>query len=203
MKTLVMGTTNPAKVSQIYGVLAPIGIQVEGVADKGSLPDVAEDGTTPVANAQKKAVAFARALGRPVLSMDNALFLHGLAAEDQPGMHLRRFGGKERASDKELLAHGVALVQSLGGRADGYWEFGVCIADPSGRTLATTIKASRSFTATASSVVIAGYPLESIQLDPESGKCISEMTEEEQATFWTKSIGRPLRDFVESAKHFI
>lgn len=78
MKTLVMGTTNPAKIAQVRDALAPADIQVEGVADKKLLPQVIEDGATVQENARKKATVYAKALGKTVFSMDNALFLRVL-----------------------------------------------------------------------------------------------------------------------------
>ncbi len=93
MTTITIGTTNPAKVAQIAGALAPIGIEVVGVVDKKLLPEVIEDGTTVQENARKKAVSYAKALSRRVFSMDNALYLDGLSPQDQPGIHVRRIGG--------------------------------------------------------------------------------------------------------------
>lgn len=43
----------------------------------------------------------ARALGKRVLSMDNALFLDGLRPEQQPGIHVRRIGGALAVNDEE------------------------------------------------------------------------------------------------------
>ena len=89
MNTLIIGTTNPAKIAQLRDALGSIGISVEGIADKSLLPHVIEDGHTVQENARKKALAYARALGRTVLSMDNALFLDGLQEKNQPGIHVR------------------------------------------------------------------------------------------------------------------
>lgn len=199
MKKLIMGTMNPAKITQVRDALASAGIQVEGVADKKLLPEVIEDGATVQENARKKAVAYAKALGQTVISMDNALFLNGLASEDQPGIHVRRIGGTFAATDAELLEHGVALVESLGGNVTGYWEYGICIADPSGKVSETTLRTPRVFTSKRSDRSVPGYPLESIQIDPETNKYISEMTPEEMAAFWQRTLGAPLCAFVKGA----
>jgi len=196
MKKLVMGTTNEAKVAQIAAALAPAGVRVEGVPDKKMLPNVVEDGATAQENARKKAIAYAKALGQTVFSMDNALFFDGLAPEEQPGIHVRRIGGSPAATDEELLDHAVALVESLGGTATGYWEYGVCIANPSGKVSETTIRTPRVFTRKRSAKLIPGYPLESIQIDPETRKYTSEMSEGERAAFWQKTLGTPLCSFV-------
>jgi len=191
-----MGTTNPAKVAQVRDALASAGILVEGVADKSLLPQVVEDGTTVQENARKKAVAYARVLQQSVLSMDNALFLDGLADDAQPGIHVRRIGGKNAATDDELLKHGIELISSLGGRATGHWEYGICLATSDGEISETTIRTPRIFTSTPSSTIVPGYPLESIQIDPDSGKYISEMNPEEVSDFWQRTLGAELCAFV-------
>lgn len=196
MKTLTIGTTNPAKIVQIRDALIPVGIIVEGVADKKLLPIVVEDGDTVQENARKKALVYAKALGRLVFSMDNALFLDGLTPEKQPGIHVRRIGGLEASTDAELLEHGVALINSLGGKTTGYWEYGICIASPDGQYWETTLRTPRVFTSKPSQKIVPGYPLESIQIDPETGVYISEMSLEEQAKFWQKTLGKSLADFV-------
>ncbi len=196
MKTLIMGTTNPAKIAQIRDALASAGITVEGVADKSLLPHVEEDGANVRENARKKALAYAAALGQTVFSMDNALFFDGLAPKDQPGIHVRRIGGKLAATDADLLAHGIELVESLGGSVTGYWEYGICIATSDGTFWETSLKTPRVFTSKKSERVVEGYPLESIQIDPDTGKYISEMSDEERAAFWQKTLGAPLCAFV-------
>ena len=196
--TITMGTTNPAKIAQIASALAPVGIEVVGVTDKRSLPEVVEDGATVQENARKKATCYAKALGRRVFSMDNALYLQGLPPQDQPGIHVLRIGGQERSTDDELLEHYQRVVRSLGDKVRGHWEFGVCVADPDGKVWETTIKSPRIFTSERSSSVVKGYPLESIQIDPESGRYISEMSQAEQSAFWQRMIGEELIKFMRS-----
>jgi 8-oxo-dGTP diphosphatase len=198
MTTLTMGTTNPAKIAQIAGALAPIGVRVVGVADKKLLPEVAEDGTTVQENARKKATTYAQALRCRVFSMDNALYLEGLSPEEQPGIHVRRIGGIIRNSDDELLDHYQQVVRTLGDKVKGRWEFGVCVADPDGTVWETTIISPRIFTSQRSAAITPGYPLESIQIDPESNRHIADMSETEQAEFWQRAIGTELAKFVQS-----
>ncbi len=196
MKKLIMGTTNPAKINQLYDCLIPFGINVVGVEDKSLLPYVEEDGKTVEENARKKALAYARALGQRVISMDNALYIDGLSDEQQPGIHVRRINGKDVNDDEELLNHFQKLISSLGDNVSGYWRFGICIADPNGKLWETVIKSPRLFTSVRSNSVVPGYPLESNQIEPETGKYISEMTKDEQAQFWQKAIGKQLVEFV-------
>src|SRR3989338_1275761 len=93
MKEIMVGTTNEAKVKQIRGALFSLGVSVKGVTDKSLLPDVKEDGNTAQENAKKKAVAYAQALNKAVLSMDNALYFKGLPDDEQPGVNVRRING--------------------------------------------------------------------------------------------------------------
>lgn len=198
-KEILVGTTNKAKVEQIRGALLPLGLVVVGAKDKESLPKVEEDGKTAVENAVKKALAYAREFNRPVLSMDNALYLDGLPDNEQPALHVRRIGGKEATTDEEMVKFYSETMGKLGQIVTGRWEFGVCIAYPDGTNYATTIVSPRIFTKTVSQNIVAGYPLESLQIDPESGKYIADMAKEEQDLFWQKAIGKQLCEFVKSS----
>lgn len=198
IKELIFGTTNHAKVLQIRGVLSPAGINIEGVADKNMLPEVIEDGKTANENARKKALAYAKALNKTVFSMDNALYINGLSDDRQPALNVRRIDGKTATTDEEMIEYYSKLIESLGGKAEGYWEFGICIATPEGNYKETTIKSPRTFVSTPTTSRQAGYPLESIQIDPASGKYIADMTQEEQDTFWQQAIGEKLLEFVQS-----
>lgn len=201
MKELLFGTTNEAKIKQVRGALAPSGIKVDGVKDKSVLPEVIEDGKTALENARKKSLAYAKALGRTVFSMDNALYLEGLGQENQPGLNVRRINGTtERPTDQQMLDYYSVLIGKLGGRVNGYWEFGICIANSEGDCRETVIKSPRVFVSTPSQKMVEGYPLESIQIEPKSGKYISEMSQVEQDVFWQKAIGKPLLEFVEGGK---
>lgn len=199
IKEILFGTTNEAKIKQLRGALAPIGVEVKGVEDQASLPPVGEDGETAQENARKKATAYAKALGRIVLSMDNALYLDELPAEEQPGLHVRRIhSNRERPTDEELLDYYSALVRQWGERTTGRWEFAICVATPDGKVQETTVISPRIFTSVPSPRTVPGYPLESIQVDPDTGKYIAEMSQEEQDAFWQRAIGKPLQEFIKS-----
>jgi len=133
----------------------------------------------------------------PVLSTDNALYFNDLASDKQPGLNVRRIKGRDyRASDEELLAYYSSLIKELGDKVNGYWEFGICLAYPDGKTQEIIIKSPRIFVSHLSPKIIEGYPLDSIQIDPETNKYISEMTLEEQSDFWQKTIGQELCSFI-------
>ncbi len=200
MKELIFGTTNEAKIKQIRGALAPAGIDVNGVIDKSVLPEVIEDGKTANENARKKALAYAKTLGKTVFSMDNALYINGLSDDKQPALNVRRIDGRTATTDEEMVEYYSKLIDSLGGTAEGYWEFGICVATPTGEYRETTIKSPRTFVSTPTTNRQAGYPLESIQIDPVTGKYIADITQQEQDIFWQRAIGKKLLDFVRSVE---
>jgi len=199
MKEILFGTTNKAKIAQMQGALAPIGVVVRGIEDGTILPHVNEDGKTAQENAQKKAVTYAKALNTTVFSMDNALYFDGLADERQPGLNVRRINViNERPTDKEMLEYYSKLIKELGNKTTGRWEFAVCVAQPNGVYQETTVISPRIFVSTPSTTMVPGYPLESIQIDPDTGIYVSEMSQEDQGKFWERAIGKPIQEFIKN-----
>jgi len=199
MKQIIIGTTNQAKIDQLRGALTPLGITVIGLPADRDFNEVKEDGSTAQVNAKKKALAYAKDLGQAVLSMDNALYLEGLAPEQQPGLNVRRIpGGTDRPTDQAMTDYYQDLIAGLGDKINGHWEFAICVAWPDGTTKETTIISPRIFVSQPSLQTVPGYPLESLQIDPIDEKYIAEMTPNEQAAFWQRTIGQPLGQFIEN-----
>ena len=196
---LIFGTKNQAKINQIKGALIGLNIEIVGLPDI-DLSEIAEDGKTAQENAKKKALGYSRILNQPVLSMDNALYIDGLPKEKQPGINVRKINNRtDRPSDQELLNYYSKLINNLGKKVNGHWEFALCISTPEGKIKEDTIISPRTFVSKSSNKTVEGYPLESIQIDLESGKYISEMTQEEQNQFWQKAIGGPLKEFIKNS----
>lgn len=198
MKELIFGTGNKAKVQQVKDALEGLDINVISIKDLDiDLPEIEEDGLTVTENARKKAAAYSEAVGRPVFSMDNALYFEGVSDSEQPGLFVRRINGAEASSDEEMLRFYSEFLESKGGKLDARWEYGLSIAYPDGSSVEDTIITPRQFvTHSNSTVTIEGYPLEGIQIDPETGMYISEMTDQQRAVYWQRTVGKPLRNFV-------
>lgn len=198
MKEIIFGTTNPAKLIHVQAALDPLGIKVRGLAGFENLPKVVEDGETAQENARKKALAYCQAIGRPILSMDNALYIDGLGEKEQPGIHTGRIPGfAERPDDEQLIKYYSSLFEKHGGELLGHWEFATCLAFSGGDVKEiTTITPPRRFTSNVHPNRMAGYPLESMQVTLDTGKYVVEMTKEEQDKFWLDSVGKELRELL-------
>lgn len=195
IRELVFGTGNKAKIQQVQDALGG-GFVVRGINEFGVNIDVTEDGTTAQENAKKKSVAYANALGRTVFSMDNALYFKGIDDDKQPGLYVRRIGGIERSSDEDMVENYANFVRQYGDQLEGWWEYGISIAKADGTSVEDSIISPRLFAAKQSDTAVPGYPLLSIQIDPETGMYLSEMSSKEQALFWQRAIGEQLSQFV-------
>lgn len=204
MPELLIATTNTGKFCQLRDALQPLDLVLKSLSDIPASDHIAlaETGQTVQENARLKGLTYARQLNMTVLAMDNGLYLTGLPDELQPGMYVRRIygdGDYPRPSDQELLAYYTGVVTGLGGQADGWWEFAVCFATPAGQMFETTVIQPRRFVSRPSFRLVPGYPLESLQIDSQTGKYIAEMTNDEKRVFWQALIGERLCKFVREA----
>lgn len=116
---ILYGTTNKAKLDLMRRAVAPLGIEIIGLGDLGmEIPRVAESGDTPLENAEIKARAYFKAFRMPVFSCDSGLYFEGLPDDEQPGIHVRRIGGRELL-DKEMTEYYATLSARHGGNIIG------------------------------------------------------------------------------------
>lgn len=90
---VVIATHNPGKLREMRELLAPYGIATQSAGELG-LPDPEETGTTFAENARIKAVAAARASGKPAFADDSGLVVDALDGE--PGIHSARWAGPDK-----------------------------------------------------------------------------------------------------------
>ncbi|MBV8200082.1 MAG: non-canonical purine NTP pyrophosphatase [Acidobacteria bacterium] len=91
--SLVMASHNPGKLAEIAALLGPFGVEVLSAARLG-LPEPEETAADFVGNARLKAVAAARASGRPALADDSGFSVAALAGA--PGVFSARWAGPAR-----------------------------------------------------------------------------------------------------------
>jgi XTP/dITP diphosphohydrolase len=124
-----VGTSNPDKVREYARLLTTVALGVVFPTDLGLELDIVEDGATFLANAQRKARAYANASGLPTLSEDAGLVVDAL--DGRPGVLSARYGGAG-LSDAE---RNTVLLRELEGRGERAARF-ICVialAGPHGR----------------------------------------------------------------------
>ncbi len=85
MSTIVLATQNPGKVAELRSLLSGTGIHILGLGDiEDSFPEPEENGDTFLDNATIKAIAYAKATGRPCLADDSGLIVDAIGG--RPGV---------------------------------------------------------------------------------------------------------------------
>ena len=171
---LVYATNNPAKLESMRTCLEPLGIELIGLKDVDtSISEVCENGKTPLENARTKALAYYKALRRPVFACDSGLYIDGLPEDEQPGVHVRRVNGK-RLSDNEITGYYAGIAAKLGGKAVARYRNAICLVlsdgeiyehfgdDISGEAFYLTSKPHSKRNE--------GFPLDCISIHIESGE---------------------------------
>lgn len=119
---LLYGTTNKAKFQVMRTAITLPGIELINLKDVcGEIPDINENGLTPLDNARIKAVAYYEAFHMPVFSCDSGLYFDEVSEEEQPGIHVRRVNGKE-LTDEEMIEYYGTLAKRYGGTITGRYR---------------------------------------------------------------------------------
>ena len=90
---LVIATHNPGKLAEMRDLLGPFGIPAQSAGELG-LAEPVETGSTFAENARIKAMAAAKATGRPAFADDSGLVVDALGGE--PGIHSARWAGPDK-----------------------------------------------------------------------------------------------------------
>jgi XTP/dITP diphosphohydrolase len=107
--TLVIATRNAHKVREMGQILGD-GVCLRWLEDFPGVPEIPEEGETFEANATRKAVAVARALGLPALADDSGLEVDALGGA--PGVRSARFSA-EGATAAENNAKLLRLMEGV------------------------------------------------------------------------------------------
>ncbi|WP_288605698.1 non-canonical purine NTP pyrophosphatase [uncultured Treponema sp.] len=170
---LLYGTGNPAKLNAMKKRLSRVGITLVGLKDLGGeIPEVAEDGKTPLENARKKAVAYFEAFRIPVFSCDSGLYIDGVPENEQPGVHVRRVNGKV-LSDEQMIVHYSSLAKKYGNPTARYRN-AICFVEDEKHIYEAMepFMGSSAFVLTSKPypVMKKGFPLDSLSVDIKTGK---------------------------------
>lgn len=186
MKVLI-ATTNLGKVQIYKQAFDELGIDVCCLKDLDMNIDVEENGKTEIENAVIKAKAYHNFTGMPVLANDSGLIIDRFSKEDQPGLLVRRYKGKE-LSDEEMLNIYIEKLNEVGGESSGHYNVGLVIIDENGKLYAKEFRPKRYFINKPSKTFIKGIPLSSLCYDFKTKKYMSEMTPKERNDYEGKEF---------------
>lgn len=129
--SLVVATGNRGKLAELRALLADLPVEVLGVAEVTTPPDVVEDADTFVGNALKKARAVAAACHAVTLADDSGLEVDAL--EGRPGVRSARYA-REGATDAENNAKLLAELEGVPAeRRTARFRCALALVDPWGR----------------------------------------------------------------------
>ena len=189
----IYGTGNQAKISSMKRNLKELSIELIGLKEAARqagvvLPEIEENGSTPMENARLKAEGYYQLFGRPVFSCDSGLYLWNhrtgemLPEEEQPGIHVRG-RGEVRLTDEELIEHYTSLVKKYGPIRARYKNAVCLILDKDHRmeSEAETLWGDPFlFTDTPHTRRVPGCPLDSRSVEIDRGRYFYDMEDDKQ-----------------------
>lgn len=187
---LLFGTGNQAKLSVMKSRLEKIGIELIGLndlkAEGKNIPNVLENGDTPLENARLKALAYYKAFHIPVFSCDSGLYFDNVPDEIQPGVHVRNVNGK-CLSDEEMMEYYAGLVRKYGNLIARYRNAICFILDENHiyEAMDSSME-SEKFILTDkphSAIRKKGFPLDSMSIDIKADKYYYDLSANELEKF--------------------
>ena len=182
---LLYGTGNLAKLSAMRNRLEQLDIELIGLNDLRAegkiIPEVIEDGNTPLENARLKAMAYYEAFQIPVFSCDSGLYFDNVPDEVQPGVHVRNVNGK-CLSDDEMIDYYSGLVKAYGNLVARYRNAICFVMDDAHiyEAMEPSME-SEKFILTDkphSTIRKEGFPLDSMSLDIKTNKYYYDLPED-------------------------
>ena len=174
---LLYGTGNQAKLSAMRSRLKQLDIELIGLddlrAEGKTIPQVVEDGKSPLENARLKAIAYYEAFNIPVFSCDSGLYFDNVPEAIQPGVYVRNVNGK-CLTDDEMIDYYSGLVKIYGNLVARYRN-AICFVQDDTHIYEAMEPSmeSEKFILTDkphSAIRKKGFPLDSISLDIKTNK---------------------------------
>ena len=194
---ILYGTTNKAKIQVMKNAVEALDIELIGLGDiDGDLPNIVENGKTPLENAEIKARAYYEAFRMPVISCDSGLYFDELQEDQQPGLHVRRVNEKE-LTDDEMIEYYAGLSAKHGGKITGRYRNAIyfILDEEHHYSSMDMLIATEPFALVTKphSKRVQGFPLDSLSIDIATGKYYYDLEVKEVST----SVEEGLRKFFE------
>ncbi len=177
---VVFATGNQSKVKRFRDGLLEKGIELLSLKDIDLDLDVLENGSTAIENAFIKARACFEKTHMPSIGMDDTLYMEGVLEDLQPGLFVRRVGGKS-LTDEEMIEHYSNLVKKYGvdGKINCKWIYGMAVINEDGEEATYTWEKDNFYMVSERSLDMnPGYPLNSISKYKKIDKYFTEVDEE-------------------------
>ena len=183
---ILYGTTNQGKLLAMKQSVEGLDMELVCLKDmEGKLPFIVENGKTPLENAEIKARAYFEAFHMPVFSCDSGLYFDELTDEEQPGIYVRRVGGKE-LTDAEMTEHYASLAAKHGGRITGRYRNAIYfIMDESHHYSSMDMSiATEPFILVTKphEKRVPGFPLDCLSIDIATGEYYYDLKEKDVST---------------------
>lgn len=173
---LLYATGNPAKFAAMQRRLEPLGMELHSLEELRKtgavVPQVEEDGDTPLENARIKAMAYYEAFQVPVFSCDSGLYFDNVPKEEQPGAHVRTVNGVY-LSDEQVRLRMIGLAQKYG-TLTAYYKHAICLVLDAERVYEVMDESTESqrfyITDRPHPAYNKGFPIDSLAVDIETGE---------------------------------
>ena len=185
MKTLLVATTNPGKLSELQDFLSDLPITLVSLKDVGITSHVEETGKTFEENALLKATHYAKDSGLATIADDGGLEIDALNGE--PGVNSHRWIHKNREDeDEELIQHALLRLKDVPLEKRGaQLHLVIAFATPDGKTYTSEGAIRGIIPFKDAPYRRQGFPYRSLLYLPELKKFYNhdELTEEENRTY--------------------
>lgn len=192
---ILYGTTNKGKLQAMEAAVKSLDIEIICLNDlQSKLPNINENGNTPLENAEIKARAYYEAFHMPVFSCDSGLYFDELEEEEQPGIYVRRVNNKE-LTDDEMIQYYASLAKQHGGKITGRYRNAIYfIVDEDHHYSSMDMSiATEPFWLVEKPHAkrVEGFPLDSLSMDIASGKYYYDLAAKDVST----SVDEGVRKF--------
>lgn len=142
-------------------------------AEGKTIPQVVEDGKSPLENARLKAIAYYEAFHIPVFSCDSGLYFDNVPEAIQPGVHVRNVNGK-CLTDDEMIDYYSGLVKIYGNLVARYRNAICFVQDDTHiyEAMESSMESEKFILTDKPHSIVRkkGFPLDSISLDIKTNK---------------------------------
>ena len=183
---VLIASTNQGKIDIYAQIFKELNIPCTNLKEIKVDIEVEETGKTELENAILKANAYYEETALPVLSNDSGLVIDKFSSDDQPGVLVRRYLGRE-LSDQEMLQVYISKLNQVGGTSTGHFNVALAIK-MEGELYTQMFKPKRLYISKPSPIIKKGVPLSSLAYDEKSGKYLSEMTAKERNDYEAEAM---------------